>query len=432
MAPIESSSSDPDLLRNENVRLRRAVEELSVLNDLAKTIGASLDSQQIMDTIVRRSIRAVDAEQGVITLVDQQSPDPLKTFVRVMDGTSTHERLRPTEHFLGWMHLNRKPLVVNDAKNDERFRGVQWDETVHSVLCVPMMVRSELQGVLTVYNKKKGTGFTEDDQRLLAILASQSAQVIENARLNEREKQLLKMQEEIRLASKIQMELLPKEAPSVPGYQIAGRTIPAQIVGGDYFDFIHIGDDRFVFCVGDVSGKGLPASLLMANTQATIRGQSIHLLTPSECMSRSNHLLFQSTEAEKFVTLFYAMLDFRDHTIRYSNAGHEHPVLLGTTGEPRRLDVGGVPLGMLEDFSYREDVVGCRPGDLLVVCSDGICEAMNAQQEQFGGARLDAVIRESRDSPAGVLVEKILGAVHSYVGAAPRTDDMTVIVVKRE
>lgn len=223
-------------LREENERLKRAVEELSVLNELARAIGASSNPEEIMQTIVRRSLRAVNAEQGVITLVEQKSADPMKTLVRAMVSTSEHEQFHLTQALLGWMHLHKKPLVLNDPRTDERFRGVQWDESVRSLLCVPMMIKSELRGVLTIINKnkKEGKRFTEEDQRLLAIIAAQSAQVVENARLNEREKQLLKMQEEVRLAAKIQAELLPHAAPVVEGYEIVGANIPAQVVGGDH------------------------------------------------------------------------------------------------------------------------------------------------------------------------------------------------------
>ena len=431
---MQSESSDPAIqsLRDEAVRLRRAVEELSILNDLARTIGASLDSQQIMDTIVRRSVRAVNAEQGVITLVDHQRRDPQKTFVRVMDTSAEHERLRPTEHLLGWMHLNKKPIQINTPRDDERFRGVRWDESVRSVLCVPMMIKSELTGVLTVYNKKGASGFTEDDQRLLAILAAQSAQVIENARLIERERQLLKIQEELRLASKIQMDLLPKTSPEIPGYRLAGKTIPAQVIGGDYFDFLRIDDHRWAFCLGDVSGKGLPASLLMASTQATVRGQAINGLTPVECVARSSRLLYETTDPEKFVTLFFGILDVREHRLCYANAGHEHPYLIDPTGNVQRLGAGGIALGMLEDFPFEEDCVPFGVGSTLVVCSDGITEAMDATAAQFGDERLGMLVRERRQAGAEGLIEEIVRAVRWHAGETPQADDMTLIVIQRE
>jgi len=270
-------SVDPSqkTLQEENQRLKRAVEELSILNDLARAIGASLNTQEIIQTIVRRSLRAINAEQGVITLVDEQQQGTMKTLMRTMENSGDHEQFHFDQALLGWMHLNKKPLVMNDTKHDERFPDVPWSDSIRSLISVPMMVKSGLRGVLTVYNKKADALFSDDDQRLLAIIASQSAQVVENARLNEQEQTLILMQEEVRLASRIQTELLPKQPPKIQGYDIAGKAVPAQTVGGDYFDFIPIDEHRIAVCLGDVSGKGLPASLLMANLQATLRGQTL-------------------------------------------------------------------------------------------------------------------------------------------------------------
>lgn len=431
MSETNGHSSQLQSLQEENQRLKRAVEELSVLNELARAIGASSSSEEIMQTIIRRSMRAVNAEQGVITLVGQQANSPMKTLVRAMVSSSEHEEFHLTQALLGWMHLNKKPLLLNDPRTDERFRGVTWDESIRSLLCVPLIIKSELKGVLTLSNKKAGKRFTDDDQRLLAIIAAQSGQVIENARLNEREKQLLIMQEELRLAAKIQTELLPKESPSVSGYDIAGASIPAQIVGGDYFDFIPMDDSRIAICLGDVTGKGLPASLLMANVQATLRSQSFLHTSAQKCIERSNAFLFQSTSAEKFVTLFYGILDFKNHTLSFSNAGHDHPFLFQEDGPPIRLKTGGIMLGMMDSFPFEEEVVALDGSSLIVMCSDGIAEAMNPDQEQFGEQRIEQVIQENRHLSATEIVGALMRAAKLHAGLAPQSDDMTIVVVKR-
>jgi sigma-B regulation protein RsbU (phosphoserine phosphatase) len=418
-------------LQEENRRLKRAVEELSILNDLARAIGASLNTQEIIQTIVRRSLRALNAEQGVITLVDEQQQGTMKTLVRTMVSSTRQEHFHFNQALLGWMYLHRKPVIIDDVQKDERFDGIPWHESVRSLLAVPLMVKSELRGVLTVYNKKGGATFSEDDQRLLAIIATQSAQVVENARLYEQEQALIRMQEEVRLASNIQSELLPKESPRVPGYVIVGRTIPAQTVGGDYFDFIPIDLYRIAISVGDVSGKGLPASLLMANLQATLRGQTLLNVPPKQCLERANRLLFQSTSPEKFATLFYGILDAEHHRFSYSNAGHDHPLVLRSGHEPLRLDQGGIPLAMMEESSYDEETVEVQPGDLIVMYSDGITEAMNAAEEQFTEKRVAEVLRQHQHEDPEQLLESLVTAAKEHAGATPQSDDMTVVVVKR-
>ena len=431
MAVEQVDSSSILTIQEENKRLKRAVDELSILNDLARAIGASLNSEEVMQTIIRRSLRAVGAEQGIITLVDKDSIQPAKTLVRAMVSSSEHEQFHLTQTLLGWMHLNKKPLLMNDPKNDERFRGAKWDELVNSIVCVPLMVKSQLLGVLTLYNKKDGKKFTDEDQRLLAIIAAQSAQVVEAARLYEEEKAYSLMQEEVRLAAQIQFDLLPKSVPRVPNYDLAGKTLPAQMVGGDYFDFIPTEDNRWAICLGDVSGKGLPASLLMANVQATLRGQAMLNQPPSQSVRRSNKLLYMSTSSEKFVTLFYGLLDPAQNLFTYSNAGHNPPMLFSPTGSMRLLETGGTVLSILEDFPFEEEKVELKQGDILMVFSDGVTEAMNAEEELFGEERLEKVIEKHRSASAASIIDEIVTAVREFAGPTPQADDITMIVVKR-
>jgi len=431
MAPQDAPGTGGLSQQEENRRLKRAVEELSILNDLARAIGASVNLQDIMRTIIHRSIRAIRAEQGVITLVDQRSHDVMKTLVRTMASSSQSPQYHFSQSLLGWMHLNKKPLTVNDPRTDERFRGVQWDESIRSLLCVPMMVKSTLVGVLTVYNKRDGAVFSDEDQRLLAIIAGQSAQIVENARLYEEETALQRMKEEVRLAATIQMDLLPKTPPAVPGYDIAGVSIPAQLVGGDAYDFIPIDSTHLAVCLADVSGKGLPASLLMANVQATLRGQTLSSPTAAVCVQRANKLLHQSTSPDKFVTLFYSLLDSRNHTLTYCNAGHDNPFLFSGSGAPRRLGTGGLVLSIMEDFPYEEEVVTLSPGDLVVVYSDGITEAVDPAQAQFGDGKIESVVAARRTLDAVGIIDGIVGAVREHAGSAPQADDMTIVVIKR-
>lgn len=429
--PETSSSHIPaPQLEEENKRLRRAVEELSILNDLSRAIGASLNSEEIIQTIIRRSLRAVNAEQGVITLIDDQSQDSMKTLVRTMVSSGDHQPYHFNQSLLGWMQLNKKPFLVQNPQQDERFRGVTWDASIRSVLCVPLMAKSNLIGVLTVYNRKDSASFSDNDQRLLAIIASQSAQIVENARLYEKEKEFVRMQEELRLAAKIQQDLLPKKAPEIRGYDIYGTTRPAQVIGGDYFDFVQLDDTHIGICIGDVSGKGLPASLLVSNLQATIRSHALQSLPPRELVRRANKVLYQNTSPEKFATFFYALLDTKGHTLHVSNGGHDHPFLFNSKGEHRRLKTGGIPLGMFEDFPYEEEIVSLSPGDVLVMYSDGITESMNTLEEEFGESRLLATLQKYFGATASELTGYIAQAAKGHAGEMPQMDDMTLVVLR--
>ena len=423
---------EPSTHKNDVRRLRRAVKELSILNDLARDIGASLDSRHITNTIIRRSLRAIGAEQGVIALVDRRGDGEMKTLVRTLVGPSTGLALHVHESLLGWMQINKKPLLVDHPREDPRFPGVRWDESVRSLLCVPLLVKSELTGVLIVFNKKGTGGFTEDDQRLLSIVAAQSAQIVETARLHEEEATLRRFQDELALASKIQLGLLPEAMPAVPGYDIAGRTIPAEAIGGDYFDFIWLDDGRLVICVADVSGKGLSAALLMANLQATVRAQALLQLSPGKCLEHANTLLSRSTDLHTFATCFYAVLDVESDEVRYSNAGHDPPLLVSTNSGIERLGTGGLVLGFLDHAEYEEDVVRLDPGGVLVMYSDGVTDAEDDQGRPFGEKRLRDVVRAHLTEPADRAVEKILDALRAHAGDHGQPDDVTVVVVRRE
>jgi sigma-B regulation protein RsbU (phosphoserine phosphatase) len=228
------------------------------------------------------------------------------------------------------------------------------------------------------------------------------------------------------------MELLPDSSPKFQGYNIAGRTMPAQVVGGDYFDFIPVDEHRIAVCLGDVTGKGLPASLLMANLQATLRSQTLNVESPKICLERSNRLLFQSTSPEKFATAFYAILDSQKNILFSSNAGQDHPYLFSTDKKIQRLQAGGIPLGMLGDFTYEEESTPLEPGDTLVIYSDGVTEAMNKDGELFGEERLASVLADSRSDAPEAIIDRIVAAIKEYAGPTPQSDDVTIVVVKRQ
>ncbi len=477
--PPGGPAVDIEALLAENTRLRRAVEELSILNDLARSISAARNTQDVIGKVVRRVMRAISAEQAVVTLIKERPPEPTgaaggisftrerepdddraaKTYVRALASGAESEHFHLHQNLLGWMYLNKRPLLANDVASEPALRGVPMAPSLVSLLCVPLVIKSELSGVLTACNKRGGGGFTEDDQRLLAIIAAQSAQMIENARLREDEQRLVVMREQVRLARQIQLGLLPKGPPVVEGYDLAGTSVPAQEIGGDYFDFFPLTGEQLAICLGDVSGKGLPASLLMSNLQATLRGQAQLNARAEECVAWSNRLLYRSTDAEKFATLFFGILDPRLHTLEYCNAGHERPLLLscsaagiGTIGAgmgaagavvpgaetsappapgPARLCKGGLVLGVLDDFPYQGETVPLAAGDLLVIYSDGVTDAVNENDEPYGESRLIDLLCSVRERAAAEIIKTVVKSVTAHAGRMPQADDVTMVAIKR-
>jgi phosphoserine phosphatase RsbU/P len=431
-APSSSLEALP-FLQRQNTQLRRAVEELAVLNELAVEIASTHDLDVIMRRIVQRALNVARAEQGVITIIDAASPDgALRTLVRTRDSRTRTDALHPPEAILGWMQLHRKSVSIETRIPDERFRAVRWPESVRTVLLVPLLVRGRLTGMITLYNKAGDEVFSDDDRRLLSIIAAQSAQVIENARLLEEEKSHLRTREELRLARRMQLGLLPGEAPAIPGFDVAGVSIPAQAVGGDYFDYVPLVDGRWVVAVGDVVGKGFPAALLMASLQATLRAHlSDSVPDAAECLQRVNRQLFNTTLPGTFVSLVLAFIDPATGSVEYANAGHNRPLILRGNGEIECLDRGGLVLGVRPQFDYEIGRTRVDAGDVLLMYSDGVTEAMNSRREEYDEARLCDVLRRYGDVSAGSLLQEIVGAVERHVDGSDPSDDVTMVVARR-
>jgi len=420
-------------IKKENERLRRAVDELSILNDLALDIGGSLDSEKIMRTIISKSIRALGAEQGDITMIAENKENTAKTLVRSMVSSQKHSPLHLNQNLLGWMQINKKPLMINSPRVDDRFENVKWDESIKTVLCAPLMAKSKLIGILTLYNKKDEETFTDSDQRLLAIIAAQSAQVVENVRLHEEEQKYKAMREQMELASSIQKKLLPSVSPEIAGYAIGGKNVTAKSVGGDYFDYIKIDEHQWGICLGDISGKGLPASLLMSNLQAILRGQALHSPSPGEILNLANIQLFRNTDPEKFATVFFGVVDIKNHTLTYSSAGHEYPFHVHPDGKCNRLKANGLPLGILENSQYEEKKIEIEPGDALIIYSDGITDSINLEEEEFGENRLKELLTSAGSvlHQPMKLIDSVFKASIEHSGDQPRFDDMTALILSR-
>ncbi len=430
----QNNINQSNALEEENKRLRNAIAELSIINDIATTINSTQPVEQIVDIIVKKCVKHLNVEQGAIMLLDESDKEkPLHTMIREQQSSLDLLPYRFDAQLTGWMLKNQEPLLVNNLKEDVRFKDLVDKTTpIESFLSVPLRVKNKMQGILTVFNKLSNEKFTSNDQKLLSIIASQSSQIIENARLLEEERNLRVMQEEMRVAKQTQINLLPKDFPDISGYQIAARTIPAREVGGDSYDLIQIDDKHFAFCLGDVSGKGMPAAMLMSNLQATLRSFTITGNLCKDIIANSNDLLYNSTEPSKFATLFYGILNPESNEIVFCNAGHNNPFLFSADGNVKELKTGGLILGCMPDSEYEEEKISINRNDIIVIFSDGITEAMNENEEEYGEEKLKEFISNHLDEAPEIIIENILSDVRMFVGEAPQWDDMTLLIIKRE
>lgn len=239
-----------------------------------------------------------------------------------------------------------------------------------------------------------------------------------------------RLEHEMRVARDIQMELLPKTFPNIPGLDVFGFTVPARHVGGDCYDVIDVGDGRLAITIGDVSGKGTPAAILMANVQAAVRALSESGVPPARLIEKVNGLVHKFTEDSVFITFFYCVLDTRTGRLDYVNAGHNPPCVLRRDGGRDYLDRGGMVIGIMPDAGYEEGAVTLAAGDNLILYTDGVTEAANPDEEMFGEARLVEVLTRNRHATAREMEETVYSSVKNFTDGAAQTDDLTMVVVK--
>lgn len=424
--------SDVEQLKKENQKLQLAINELKVLNDVATAITSVQSVDDIIDQIVLKCIKHMGVKEGTISLLEQDTEEQqFQTMVRHQDSSSTMVPFRMDTGLKGWMLKNRTSFLSNDIRTDDRFQFLTNNEyTFDSILCVPLIVKGDLIGYLAVFNKKNGP-FTEEDRRLLSIIGSQSAQILENARLLEEEKTLLALQNELEMAGEIQRKLLPDKSPEVSDFEMFAVNIPAKSVGGDYYDFLDLSDNRHAFCIADITGKGMPAAMLMASLQATLRSQVLVNEEPATCITRTNKLLFKNTESTKFATMFYGTLDTDTGILDYTNGGHDYPILFRSGQEPTHLETTGLILGIVEESEYTKEQIKLESGDLLFLYSDGITEAMNPDMEMYGIERAQNLINNNKDKKVTDIADIILDDIRSHAQSADQSDDITMMLIKR-
>ena len=425
-----AATPDRDLERrieSLTVNLLECYEELDLVYRLSRGLMATLDAQRSAELVLSEAMEIFEADVGWMLPAPAA---PAFAELRRGAGAAALEPLRAAA--VGELLARGKSRIVHSVRDE---LGVAGDGLPEALLCAAVKTESGVLGALCVGRRGPGRQFTARDLKLADALAAQAAVAIENSVLHRtrlaEQQALIRIEEELRLAFEIQSNLLPRCAPELPGYDIACRGIPARHVGGDYYDFIPIDGDRLGLCLADVCGHGMPAALLMANLQATVRGQALAAASPAECMRRSNRLLYRSTDAGRFATCFYGVLELPTGRLSYCNAGHDYPLVFAARGAEAALDRGGLMLGVYEEPGYEESALALARGDLLVLYSDGVTERFDAQDRDFGVAGLRAAVGRARGGSAAQILEAILGAAADHASGGPHADDMTLVVMRR-
>ncbi|NOZ57463.1 MAG: SpoIIE family protein phosphatase [Calditrichaeota bacterium] len=412
-------------LNRVNRRLDRKLQEMNTLFEISRELNTSLDENRIAATLSFAAMGEMLTKTcAVWQLLEGQAR------LLVARGLLPGASLKEDESFYGKAFgLLREPVRLAHSGEEASAELPELARAGFRVL-VPLRVQDKTRGVLALGPRMDGRDYTEDDLSFLLTLGNHAAISLENARLFREALEKQRLEEELAIAREIQEGLLPKEFPDLESAEIWGVNIPTRQVGGDYFDCLRLGDESVGLAIADVSGKGTPASLLMANVQASLRTLAQPGIDLGKMVARINDLVHANTGFDKFVTFFYAEFNTGTGELRYVNAGHNPPYLVRRDGRVETLEEGGLLLGMLPNVEYQTGSARLEPGDLLVMFTDGVTEAQNAREEEFEDERLVQVLLDTRSGSAKEVVDAIVDAVTRFAGEAEQYDDITVLVLK--
>lgn len=428
------STDSPEViqLRNELKRLKSAVEELTVLNDLAIAASSSLEVDQMLDIIVQKSIKAVKAEQGKIMLVTEQQGAPLQTLIRQDNFSGKSTTYNVGTHITGWVLKNQKTLLIENLATDSRFATTDDEKKeIRSVLCVPIWFRAKIVGVLMVTNKKANESFTENDLRLLSIIAAQSGQLIRNSQLQEETIEKKRMEQELGLAHKIQMSLIPQKEPQSDFLEIASYFSPADEVGGDYYDFFQIDESRIRIVLADVSGHGVSAAMIMTMVKGILNTIVYQAISVDEALKEINIILSNTAPRDMFVTMTFLAFDSDRKMLTLSNAGHNPILYYNSSADAYEwIRIPGCALNLTPEATFQIKEIPLNPNDYLILYTDGVTEATNSKSEMYEETGLLKGAKGSERNSAFNILQDVKNDLIRFRGNSPQSDDIALLAVR--
>ncbi len=424
--PLEALRADPERRREapETLHLREVIREIEALSlELLEDSPPEQLLAHLLDrlwTLLRpwRAAVLIQDRVGLQTVASRgpEGDQPILLARSLVEAA-----------------LERKESVLfNDSGEDPGLASPSLLLSgVTSAMVTPLEHQGVVKGLLYLDSRPPRKPFQEEDLRLASTFAHLATAKLEQARMREEAMARKKVDQELDLARRIQQDLLPGFPPDIPGFELYGNNLPSRQVSGDLFGWWLRSDGKWLFCLADVSGKGLGPGLLMASLQATLEAWTERDLSTSELAFQLSRNLARHTDGRRFVTAFLALLDPETGTLTYTNAGHNPALLLHGSGPAQALEAQGLPLAMLPGQPYGEATLSLVPGDLLVVYTDGITEAANAEEEEFGAEALTALVGARRHEPLPALDAALLGQLDRFTEGAPYLDDRTLLMLRR-
>ncbi len=410
-------------------RAKREALQRKTLFDISKQLMTPLTLDELLRNILRALQKVVDFHAGGVYLIDEKAEDVESITSIGYDPVLEKDLgLKVGQGIVGSVARTGQAENVPDVSKDDRYIDARPE--TKSEIVVPVVTDERMIGVLNLESDRVG-GFTDEDLEILITFASQAAISIDRARMHKYILEQKKIEEQLSIARTIQKTFLPKQVPKITSYDIWGTNIPSGEVGGDYYDFIDIVDNQLGIAIADVSGKGIPASLIMASFRASLIAEIRNNYAIRSICQKVNNLLCESLEPENFVTAIYGVLDSKNSIFTFANCGHNPGLLLRTAGGVENLGEGGILMGIRPNSHYEERPVYIAPGDILCLFTDGVTEAEDVRGEQFETERVIKIIEQSRDLPAARIGAKIIKAVKDFADADKTMDDLTLIIIKR-
>jgi sigma-B regulation protein RsbU (phosphoserine phosphatase) len=410
---------------------RRRLTKLSFLVDASKALSSTLDLAELLGRIMDLAKTHTDAERGTLYLVDESTHE---IWSLIAHGMERQEIRLPVGHGIaGFVAQTGETLNIPNAYAEPRFNAQVDQQTgfrTRNILCLPIRSKTgKVIAALQLLNKRQGD-FTDEDADFLRTLSAHMGLALENARLHQELLVKESLEKEMALARGIQRSLLPEAVPNMPGFEVALLNEPCHAVGGDYYDFLNLDDDNLLLVIADVEGMGIGSALVMSNLQATLRALVLTPHSLNEIADSLNQMILAGTRGEKFLSIFLGKLNIKQKSLQYVNCGHPPPVIMRADQGGISLGEGGVVIGLFENVQYKGGQTELRPGDVLLLWTDGITESMNAEHELYGFERLAACVQPLARRPAQEIVNAVSASLTAFSRQGTHIDDKVLIVVK--
>lgn len=407
-----------DQLKKVNRDLDGKIHQLDTLFESAKEFSGILDEERLIKLFSLTLMGHIGTNRYALCLKNGKN----------ITSKISSEHLDEYKNIL--FELISEPVLLTEELLNSVFLKVRPCLTAEKIRAViPLQIQNEVQGVLCVGERLREGDYSQEELEFLYSLASFAILSLENARLFKEAIEKQRLENELLIAREIQQNLLPRHIPEIKNFEIAAVNVSSKQVGGDYYDIIPLHNSQFVLAIGDVAGKGTPASLLMANAQATLRTLVPFQLSLPETTARINDIIFENTTPDKFITFFLGLLNSETKEFSYVNAGHNPPFVLRANGSIERLTEGGIILGIMKAMiPYKEGKIILEQGDSVILFTDGVSEAMNSNGEEYTEEKLEEIIRGFRHYSAGKILSSITHEITSYTIGAPQSDDITLMV----